>query len=49
MKHYRTARALPLLLALAPGVIEQTRSDLTYLQRVLKPLEISVPAPSAAK
>jgi len=32
-----------------PSVIEQTRSDLTYLARVLKPLGISVPAPGPAK
>ena len=32
-----------------PGVIEQTRSDLTYLGRVLKPFGISVPAAVSAK
>ena len=32
-----------------PGVIEQTRSDLSYLRRVLKPLGISVPAPRTSE
>ena len=31
-----------------PGVVEQTRQDLRYLQRVLEPLAINVPTPAAA-
>jgi sugar phosphate isomerase/epimerase len=31
-----------------PGVIAQTRGDLAYLQRVLKPLGVTVPAPPPA-
>jgi sugar phosphate isomerase/epimerase len=30
-----------------PGVIEQTRADLAYLRRVLKPLAVAVPTPRA--
>ncbi len=31
-----------------PGVIEQTRNDLAYLKRVLKPLGVTVPSPPAS-